>query len=310
MDGLINVLKPPGMTSHDVVDYIRRLLKTRKVGHAGTLDPGASGVLPVCVGQATRLVEFMSEWTKTYRAELVLGVSTDTQDAQGQRLSVCEVTGLTEGDVQQAMRKFIGLIEQTPPMVSALHHQGRRLYELAREGKTVERQPRRVQIFKLELLRFEPNWPHPRVLFEVNCSKGTYVRTLCADLGLHLGCGAHMSFLVRTSVGPFDLTEAYTLEELADMVKDKKNFFLLPMTLAVYELPALVIKSDARPALQNGQTLAASDFYAADVNIKLGTVKIITPEGNLVALGQVEFGQNKQWCCKPLKVLEPLHKLS
>lgn len=299
MNGLINVLKPTGMTSHDVVSFIRRLLQTKKVGHAGTLDPGAAGVLPVCVGQATRLVEYMTEWTKAYRAELVLGVTTDTQDDQGQVLSEVAVDGLTEDRVAEVMQSFLGQIAQLPPMMSALKHQGRRLYDLAREGKTVERRPRTIQVYQLELLRFRPG-PRPSVLFDVTCSKGTYVRALCADIGHKLGCGGHMSFLVRTAVGPFPISEAWTLEELAD---DAGQTCLLPMQLAVADLPTLVIKSSALPQLRHGQTLPAGDFIEIETKDQAKTFKTITPDGDLVALGRVESFPPAGWCFKPGKVL-------
>lgn len=209
MDGLINIYKEKGFTSHDVVAKMRGILHMKKIGHTGTLDPDATGVLPVCIGKGTRLCSLLENHDKTYQAVLLLGLETDTQDISGQVLQQKPVS-VTEEQVMQAAAAFRGKIMQVPPMYSALKVNGKKLYEYAREGKTVERAPRPVEIYELSIDRIEL----PRVTMTVSCSKGTYIRTLCHDMGQALGCGGCMESLVRTRVGNFCLEEAITLQEL------------------------------------------------------------------------------------------------
>lgn len=213
MDALLNLYKPAGMTSRQAVDAVRRLAKVERVGHTGTLDPGAEGVLLICLGKATRLNEFILQLPKTYRATMLLGVRTDTQDMEGQVVATADASHLTASHLEAVLPRFRGEIEQVPPMYSALHHQGKRLYDLAREGKVVERAARRVSIYQLDLLRFVAG-VHPEAELLVRCSTGTYIRTLCADIGDALGVGAYMKSLVRTAVGPFRAEEAVTLQQL------------------------------------------------------------------------------------------------
>jgi tRNA pseudouridine55 synthase len=213
MDGILNVLKPPGMTSFDVVAHLRGLLGTRKIGHAGTLDPLAVGVLPVCAGKATKAIEFLMDKDKHYRAELTLGIATDTQDSAGEIVRRT-VPACTDEEIVVSVRSFIGIYNQLPPMYSALKVNGRRMYELARSGQEAERQPRGVRVFSAEVLEIDRS-DGVKVLLDVHCSKGTYIRTLCADIGERIGCGGHMSFLLRRKAGPFDIADSYTLEELA-----------------------------------------------------------------------------------------------
>ncbi|MDP4092528.1 MAG: tRNA pseudouridine(55) synthase TruB [Bacillota bacterium] len=213
MDGIINILKPPGMTSFDVIAHLRRVLKTKKIGHTGTLDPDAAGVLPVCAGKATKAIEYMMEKDKLYRAEMVLGVSTDTQDSSG------EITGKSEvrnsiSEISDTILGFRGKYLQTPPMYSALKFNGKKLYELAREGITIERQAREVNIYELKVLDISRAEATVKVVFDISCSKGTYIRTLCSDIGDRLGCGGHMSFLLRMKAGEFDISSSVTLEEV------------------------------------------------------------------------------------------------
>lgn len=233
------------MTSHDVVGLARRWFQTRRIGHAGTLDPGAAGVLVLLVGQATRLAVYVQQAEKSYRAEMTLGVETDTQDASGRTVRVAEPFSIPWGDVDAALSRRVGTMEQRPPMVSAVHYQGRRLYELARDGVEVERPARRVEIYDVQILRV---WPQDaehaslgsRVLFDVTCSAGTYVRTLCADVGAELGCGAHLSFLVRTRAGSFALEQAVTLEDLEQAARQRRQSdYLLPADVGLAHLPAL-----------------------------------------------------------------------
>src|SRR5437867_3727843 len=241
--GVLNVDKPAGPTSHDVVARVRRLTGTRRVGHAGTLDPAATGVLVVLVGVATRLAEYLTELPKRYEAVIRFGLRTDTQDTTGTVLSEADASALTEADVEAALAPFRGEILQTPPMVSAVKVEGKRLYELARRGETVERAARPVTIHELRLEEFHPGreaWGR----LVVGCSSGTYVRTLCADLGEALGCGAAMAALRRTAIGPFDLSGAVSLEELEQAVANGRlKDHLLPPAAAVAHLPAVMVNA-------------------------------------------------------------------
>lgn len=208
--GIINIYKETGFTSHDVVAKLRGILKQKKIGHTGTLDPAAEGVLPVCLGKGTRLCDMLTDKTKTYRAVLLLGVETDTQDTTGQILSEKPVSDLKEAEVRAAAESFVGPYAQIPPMYSALKVNGKKLYELAREGKEVERKARPVEIYSLTVERMDL----PRVTMLVTCSKGTYIRTLCHDIGEKLGCGGCMEHLVRTQAGGFSIGESLTLPEV------------------------------------------------------------------------------------------------
>lgn len=226
MDGLINVLKPPGMTSADVVGWLRKTLKTKKIGHTGTLDPGVVGVLPICVGKGTRLAEYITGQGKTYLAEVTFGIATDTQDSFGQRIFE-QKPQLQRTEVEEALRKFAGNVSQIPPMYSAVRKEGRHLYEYARQGFSVEREAREVTISKIELKKWYDE-EFPRALLHIECSKGTYIRTLCHDLGEALGCGAYMSFLLRVRSGPFEILSSWTLEEIEEVVqKDSFPFYCL-----------------------------------------------------------------------------------
>ena len=210
------------MTSHDVVIQVRKRFHFKKVGHAGTLDPDATGVLVICLGKATKAVRFLINDDKEYEAIMILGISTDSQDASGRVLKKVDDLRVSEVEVRKAMERLQGRIDQIPPMFSAIHYQGKRLYQLARQGKVVERAPRKVTIFSLEILEMEL----PRVKFNVVCSKGTYIRTLCADAGEILGCGAHQAELIRVRSGHFHLRDSLTLEELRETTHPES--FLLP----------------------------------------------------------------------------------
>ena len=293
MDGVINLLKPPGMTSHDCVDAVRRILRTRRVGHTGPLDPGAAGVLVLCVGAATRLSEFLMEADKSYRVELMLGVSTHTGDGYGEVLERRE----PERDcarIQEVLQGFVGRIQQTPPMVSAVHHEGRRLYELARRGVEVPRPPREVTVYELRILRCDP----PRVLLDITCSKGTYVRQLCHDVGEKLGCGAHASFMVRTRVGAYTLQESVTLEELQEEVASGHlERVLTPGVEALPGVPDVEVTGTLRAAIVHGQ---AVPLWKVAPHLQVpprSLVKVLDEEGRLLALGRAEGGK-----LRPLKV--------
>ena len=201
MNGIINVNKPIGITSFDVVSKIRRLYQIKKVGHAGTLDPDASGVLPLCIGKATKVIEYLMDKDKAYRVELVLGMATDTQDASG-NIILEEPVLASNDEIKAAIKSFLGKQEQIPPMYSAVRINGKRLYELARKGIEVERNPRPVTFYKIDISSIERKSDKAVVTFDVECSKGTYIRTLCHDIGELLGCGGLMNALERTRSGP------------------------------------------------------------------------------------------------------------
>ncbi|MEE0954613.1 MAG: tRNA pseudouridine(55) synthase TruB [Eubacterium sp.] len=216
INGILNIYKEPGMTSFQVVSRVRRIVGEKKCGHTGTLDPDAEGVLPICLGRATKIVEYLTDRKKTYRAELKLGITTDTQDASGQVLETKDPSYVTEEAFRLALSGFEGDQLQIPPMVSALKVDGRRLYELARQGVTVERKARPVTFYSIQIV----NLDLPRAEIEVTCSKGTYIRTLIHDLGQKLGCGACMTHLVRTAVGDYKKDQALRLSELEKVVEE------------------------------------------------------------------------------------------
>ena len=213
--GVINIHKEKGYTSHDVVAKLRGIVGQKKIGHTGTLDPDAVGVLPVCLGRATKVCDLLTDKDKVYEAVLLLGQETDTQDTSGEILSKKDTSELMEPEVREAILSFVGDYEQVPPMYSALKVNGKKLYELAREGKTVERKARNVQIFSIEILEIDL----PRVRMSVHCSKGTYIRTLCHDIGQMLGCGGCMDKLLRTKVGCFELKDTLRLAQIDELAK-------------------------------------------------------------------------------------------
>ncbi len=247
--GILNILKPQGWTSHDVVAAVRRLTGQRQVGHAGTLDPMATGVLLVCIGRATRLVEYFAELPKTYRALVSFGVETDTWDAEGQPVQQSDASTLALETLLPLLDTFRGEIEQVPPMYSALKRNGQPLYRLARAGQTVERAPRRVHIERLEVLDWEP----PHLSLEIVCSRGTYIRALAHDLGQAAGVGAHLAALTRTAIGHFTLDEVVTLETLGQ--GDWRRWLIAPRQ-ALRHLPAVTLAEDAIAAASHGQAIA------------------------------------------------------
>lgn len=254
--GMINVYKEKGFTSHDVVAKLRGICKQRKIGHTGTLDPDAVGVLPVCLGAATRLCDMLTDKDKEYIAVLRLGIVTDTQDISGKVLEEREVHVSKEA-VEEAVFSFAGDQLQVPPMYSALKVNGKKLYELAREGKEVERAARPITIYEIEIL--EENMPEFTI--RVSCSKGTYIRTLCHDIGQKLGCGAVMVSLKRTKAGNFDIEGAYTLSQLQELSDEEKlSEVLVPVEKVFENLPAVTVREDAVKALLNGNQLRKEEI--------------------------------------------------
>src|SRR5690606_34497847 len=216
MDGILAIWKPEGWTSHDVVAKTRRLLGMKRIGHAGTLDPMVTGVLPLCLGRSTRVVEYIQERPKSYEATICLGVATDTEDMTGEIIDSVESVQVSEQDIKKVLKQFIGNIEQIPPMYSAVKVDGKRLYELAREGKSVERKARQMTIHQIELISIDFEKKLPQFTFSVLCSKGTYIRTLCVDIGRALGVPAAMASLVRTMSGGIVKEQCVTLEQVEE----------------------------------------------------------------------------------------------
>lgn len=250
-NGVLNVYKEAGFTSHDVVAKLRGICGQKKIGHTGTLDPDAVGVLPVCLGNATKLCDPLAGETKEYEAVLLLGKVTDTQDLSGTVLEEHEVTA-DEKEAEAAVLSYIGNYEQIPPMYSALKVNGKKLYELARAGKEVERQARPVQIFSIQILKMEL----PEITFRVECSKGTYIRTLCHDIGQKLGCGGAMKSLKRTRVGRFSIEEARTLGELERLAKEGRlEEELIPVEKLFFHCPRITVKPEFERLVRNGNEL-------------------------------------------------------
>lgn len=253
VDGILNILKPPGITSFDVVSRVRRLSGEPRVGHTGTLDPDAGGVLVVCLGQGTRIIEFLSKAEKTYRADIELGVTTDTDDAAGTVLERRDITSVTEEQLRKAVEPFRGISFQVPPMYSALKRQGRRLYEFARKGIEVRREPRRVEIFRLAFL----GWIPPVMTIEVDCTSGTYIRALARDIGERVGCGAHLRQLVRLRARPFDIADATDLVVLEDaFVEGWWPLLLHPIDEVLLRWDAVILNRERETQVRKGSSVA------------------------------------------------------
>lgn len=250
MNGIIIIDKPLGKTSHDMVSFIRRLTGIKKVGHTGTLDPQASGVLPVCIGNATKACELLTCENKAYRAELALGMTTDTLDAEGEILTDQPVL-CDEETIKNTIMSFVGEIEQVPPMFSAIKKDGKKLYELARQGISVEREKRKITIHNITIN--EINMEKEKVSFDVWCSKGTYIRTLCDDIGMKLGCGAYMNKLTRIKSGRFSLDDAYTTEQLEKIFKENKfSDILIPVDKVFDNYPYVIVNERQKNFIING----------------------------------------------------------
>jgi tRNA pseudouridine55 synthase len=293
--GFLVVDKPPGMTSHDVVDAARRWLGTRRIGHLGTLDPQATGVLPLAVRDATKLVSFLEGGAKAYVGAIHLGVRTDTLDGDGRVLDRFEGTLPGEADVAAALASHVGEILQTPPMFSAVKKGGVPLHRLARRGEHVEREPRRVRVTRFALVRYEP----PRVHIEVECSPGTYVRVLAADVGDRLGCGAYLESLRRTRSGPFTLAEAATVEALEAEARECRLPARLIPPVEVLGLPVLrLAPEDARRVAHGGEVPVPRSRFPDGPGTRVAAVD---PDGALVAV--MELGPDYR--VRPLRVLRP-----
>lgn len=263
MDGILNFNKPAGITSLEVVSLVKKLTHERHVGHAGTLDPIATGVLPICLGKGTRVIEFLVDATKTYRAEIELGVETDSFDGAGQVVARKDASCVTKEILESALGSFRGNIEQTPPMYSAVRHHGMRLYDLARAGITVERKIRQAHVLRLDLF----DWQPPVATIEVVCGKGTYIRTLAHDLGQNLGCGAYLKSLVRMRSGVFDIKDAITPEQFKASVESGDwQELVYPVDAVLGDWPAMVVDDPSAETLIHGHPVTLRDGDSAAVH--------------------------------------------
>lgn len=265
IEGVLPVLKPAGRTSHDIVAAVRRIVRMKRIGHTGTLDPAVTGVLPLCLGKATRIAEWLQDMPKVYEAELKLGIATDTEDLSGEIIESADHVRVTEAQVKEVLHQFIGEIEQVPPMYSAVKVAGRRLYELARSGQNVERKARQVTIYELKLLGMDLNIEQPLIRFSVRCSKGTYIRTLCSDIGRALGYPAVMSSLVRTESGGIQLDQCYSLEEIAELhEKGQLHQIVLSLDKTLAHFPTLYVGQDDAARASSGVKLPISSVRSRE----------------------------------------------
>lgn len=265
LDGFLNLLKPPGMTSHDVVAWARSRLGIARIGHLGTLDPAAAGVLPLSLGRATRLFDYASGPDKAYRAEIVFGLRTDTLDAEGAVIARSDASGLTEGALRALLPQFIGEIGQIPPAFSSVSVGGRRLHESARAGTQVVGRPRRVMIKQLDLVDFAPG-SRAYALMDIVCTSGTYIRALADDLGRAAGCSACLGFLVRTRAGRFELADSYTLEEVSHRLgSGAMDDLILPLDWPLATLPEVVLTASEALAFLHGRRVRVAVEPACQV---------------------------------------------
>lgn len=282
MDGIINVYKEKGFTSHDVVAKLRGILHIKKIGHTGTLDPDAVGVLPVCIGKGTKLCDMITDTDKTYEAVMLLGISTDTQDISGNVLSKKDVA-VDEKTLIETIDSFVGEYKQIPPMYSAIKVNGRKLYQLAREGIEIERSPRDVYIHSIHINDMNLQDDEPSVTMTVSCSKGTYIRTLCHDIGEKLGCGACMKSLSRTRVGRFYIDDSYTINQIAALnLKGELSSIVTPVD-SMFDYPEIRIKREYDKLLYNGNQLPLSAGKASDGNTA-DKVRIYNESGEFIGI--------------------------
>jgi len=287
LEGVIGIWKPAGWTSHDVVAKARSLLGVRRIGHTGTLDPAVTGVLPLCIGRATRLVEYLQEMPKTYEATLRFGIATDTEDTSGSIVAEADASHLTVSRMTEAVQSFVGEIWQVPPMVSAVKVNGRRLYELARQGVTVERQPRRVTIHAVEIIDAAVGIAHPEIRFSVRCSKGTYIRTLCSDIGHALGVPAVMASLVRTESAGLRRGDCITLEEIPTLAAASRlSERIKPGDRLLTHYPRAVASASASVAAVQGKRIAAQQL--APIPEAPGLWLVDSPDGAFVGIFELE----------------------
>ncbi|SFC08097.1 tRNA pseudouridine synthase B [Bacillus sp. OV322] len=301
MEGILPLLKPKGMTSHDCVFKLRKILKTKKVGHTGTLDPEVTGVLPICIGRATKVAEYITDAGKAYVGEVTLGFSTTTEDASGEVVEEVKVDRtIQRGEILDVLQSLTGLIEQTPPMYSAVKVNGKKLYEYARAGITIERPSRNVMIHSIELLDDREFFTvdNPSFKFRVSCSKGTYIRTLAVTIGEKLGYPAHMSDLIRIESAGFTLDDCLTFDDVEQAVQNENYAFLQPMERGLFHLPKYHISDTVAKKVINGAVLEQPDNLPAEKGMPFVMVN-----QDQKALAIYEIHPQKQGLIKPVKVL-------
>jgi tRNA pseudouridine55 synthase len=299
MDGILNINKEVGMTSHDVVNRVRRLLKQKRVGHAGTLDPAASGVLPICVGQGTRVAEYLSESGKVYQAEIVFGIVTDTYDAEGTIIRQTDTSDLTLEMIEQALPAFLGPQMQLPPRYSAIKIQGQAAYKRVRAGEEVTLEPRPVEIYSLHVVAWREQ--PPRLTLAIECSKGTYIRSLAYDLGERLGYGAYLAALLRTRSGPFSLENSATLDQLAAASeRGSIDDYLFPIDYALQHLPALHLDAATTERVLHGNAFHHPTPPSTPAQPGTDLARVYAPGGHLLAIAAWD-SEHHLW--QPKKVL-------
>ena len=301
MDGVINIYKERGFTSHDVVAVVRKTLNTKKAGHTGTLDPDAEGVLPVCVGQATKLADYIMAERKSYRAEITFGAETTTQDASGEVIEKYDFR-FDENALRNVLKDFIGPQRQLPPMYSAIKVNGKKLYELAREGKEIERKAREIEIYDIRIVDI---FPPDRAVIDVDCSKGTYIRTLCSDIGKKLGWGAYMSSLIRTASGRFLIEDAVKLDELKEIAKNGGiDSVLITPDRALADYKRITVGKKAEKYLYNGGKIYDRYFTCAAKPEINETVLGYDSNGRLVGIYTFLYDKEKDgFYIKPVRLM-------
>ena len=295
MNGILNVFKPKGITSHDVVDIARRIFGVRRIGHTVTLDPYAAGVLILCIGKATRISEYLLDLDKRYIGEVCLGLATDTQDESG-RVVDWSSKEINTDEIYKVFNRFKGKIEQIPPMYSAIKHKGKKLYEIAREGGAVKRRPRDVEIYELKILHILED---RRITFYTRCSKGTYIRTLCDDIGRALGVYGYMSHLIRVGVGDFKISDSYSLEYIRGLSKRELKSIICPMDAGLAQMDSITVDRRFYNRLINGAIV-----YLKGQNLKKYSLNIplrVYCNNRFIGIGQI-FKEDKTLCLKMNKV--------
>jgi tRNA pseudouridine55 synthase len=300
LNGILNVNKPPGITSFQAVATVRHAAGQCKTGHTGTLDPDATGVLPICLGKATRISEYLMDTSKTYRTDIKFGVSTDTYDLSGQVIATGDVTGITIEQINKALASFRGDIKQVPPMYSALKLNGRPLYRMAREGVSVARTARDITIYRLDVIAWQP----PLLTLELDCSKGTYIRSLAHDLGETLGCGAAMANLSRLRCGSLDIADALTLEEITEAGQQQHlEDLLLPMDSMLGHLPALHLNEAQTTTFGYGQLIPMTEITDLPANLSATGLRVYDENNTFIGIGRPD--SDDELMLKPKKVFNP-----
>lgn len=294
VDGILLLDKPLGRSSNAALQKVRYLFNAKKAGHTGSLDPLATGVLPICFGQASKVTAFLLDSDKRYRCTAQLGVTTTTGDKEGEELETREVTTFNADDIEKVLTNFRGAIEQIPPMHSALKHNGQPLYKLARQGIDVERKVRHITIHELTLIEFNED----TITLDVHCSKGTYIRTLAQDIGDAMGFGAHLSMLRRTEVSPFDCSKLYTIEEINKLAtKNALKEILLPIDSALLEFPQMQLTNEEVALIRNGIKITREDTPES------GMIRLYTEQQEFLGIGQHVTGENGKIILAPRRLM-------